>query len=57
MKYNNYGGWYKWNGLDSYSCQRCPEIVPAHRRMRHIGKHLSKGETLDEKDRCIEVQA
>ena len=57
MKYNNYGGWYKWNGLDSYSCQRCPEIVPSYKRMRHIGFHLSRDETLDEKAHCVEVPA
>ena len=45
MKYDNYNGWYKWVGLDSYTCQKCDGSVPAHKRMRHIGNHLSKGET------------
>ncbi len=47
MKYDNYKGWYKWCGLDSYTCQRCQEIVPSYKRMRHIGFHLSRDETLD----------
>ena len=57
MKYNNYDGWYKWNGLDSYTCQRCQEIVPSYKRMRHIGFHLGRDETLDEKAHCVEVPA
>ena len=38
----NYRGWYKWDGFESYECQKCQEVVPAHRRMRHIGKHLKE---------------
>ena len=43
----NYKNWYKWTGKGKYMC-KCGQEVDSYRRMRHIGSHLSKGETLDE---------
>ncbi len=31
MKYDNYNGWYKWSGIESYTCRKCDGFMDSHK--------------------------